>query len=647
MVSALDPSAITAISALISQPYSFRDYFMSMGSIPSAVDENGVQRRTDVRNIAIIAHVDHGKTSLVDCLIRQSGIFRENQSFQTCLLDSNDLERERGITILAKNIAMMWDGVRINIIDTPGHADFGGEVERVLKMADGAVLLVDAFEGPRPQTRFVLQKALQCGLSLLVVINKIDRPDCRPFEVLSQTFDLLVELGADDATLDFPYIYTSAREGYATHDPEKKGGDVRPLLEMILQKIPGPVVRPADPLQLMVTSLEWSRYVGRIATGRIAAGKIRTGQQIALMRADGTKTMSKVDQVQYFDNLGRSDTAEAFAGDIVAVIGLPDPEIGDTIADPLDPVALERIAVDEPTLSMKFTVNSSPLAGQHGKFVTSRNLRDRLFRELKSNVALRVEETDDMDAFKVSGRGVLHLAVLIETMRREGYELSVGKPEVIVREINGRKSEPYELLEVDVPSADLGAVMELVGARRGLAKAMSTTSTGMTHIEFSIPARGLIGMRTKMLNATRGEAIMHHRFEDYRPVEGEIPHRLNGVLISQDSGRAIAYALWKLQDRADMFVNPGDDVYEGMIIGENSRDNDMTVNPIREKKLTNIRSAGAEDAVLLRPPREMTLESALEYIESDEYVEVTPQVIRLRKTALTENERKRQGRSKG
>jgi GTP-binding protein len=647
VVSALDPSAITAISALISQPYSFRDYFMSMGSIPSAVDENGVQRRTDVRNIAIIAHVDHGKTSLVDCLIRQSGIFRENQSFQTCLLDSNDLERERGITILAKNIAMMWDGVRINIIDTPGHADFGGEVERVLKMADGAVLLVDAFEGPRPQTRFVLQKALQCGLSLLVVINKIDRPDCRPFEVLSQTFDLLVELGADDATLDFPYIYTSAREGYATHDPEKKGGDVRPLLEMILQKIPGPVVRPADPLQLMVTSLEWSRYVGRIATGRIAAGKIRTGQQIALMRADGTKSMSKVDQVQYFDNLGRSDTAEAFAGDIVAVIGLPDPEIGDTIADPLDPVALERIAVDEPTLSMKFTVNSSPLAGQHGKFVTSRNLRDRLFRELKSNVALRVEETDDMDAFKVSGRGVLHLAVLIETMRREGYELSVGKPEVIVREINGRRSEPYELLEVDVPSADLGAVMELVGARRGLAKAMSTTSTGMTHIEFSIPARGLIGMRTKMLNATRGEAIMHHRFEDYRPVEGEIPHRLNGVLISQDSGRAIAYALWKLQDRADMFVNPGDDVYEGMIIGENSRDNDMTVNPIREKKLTNIRSAGAEDAVLLRPPREMTLESALEYIEADEYVEVTPQVIRLRKTALTENERKRQGRSKG
>jgi len=617
-----------------------------MSVAPPVSSASGVLRRTDVRNIAIIAHVDHGKTSLVDCLIRQSGMFRENQQMQTCLLDSNDLERERGITILAKNIAMMWNGVRVNIIDTPGHADFGGEVERVLKMADGALLLVDAFEGPRPQTRFVLQKALQCGLSLLVVINKIDRPDCRPDEVLSQTFDLLVELGADDATLDFPYIYTSAREGYATHDPAQKGGDIRPLLDLVLERIPGPVVRPSDPLQLMVTSLEWSRYVGRIATGRIAAGKLRTGQQIALMRADGSKSLAKVEQVQLFSNLGRTDTPEAEAGDIVAVIGLPDPEIGDTIADPLNPVALERIAVDEPTLSMKFTINSSPLAGQHGKFVTSRNLRDRLQRELQSNVALRVEETDDMEAFKVSGRGVLHLAVLIETMRREGYELSVGKPEVIVREINGKKCEPWELLEVDVPSADLGPVMELVGARRGQARTMSTNGVGMTHIEFAIPARGLIGLRTKMLNATRGEAIMHHRFDEYRAVEGEIPHRLNGVLVSQEGGKAIAYALWKLQERADMFINPGEDVYEGMIIGENSRDNDMVVNPIREKKLTNIRSAGADDAILLRPPREMTLEAALEYIEWDEYVEVTPQVIRLRKVLLRENERKRQHRGK-
>ncbi len=619
---------------------------MSVVDFPSVLDSNGVLRRTDVRNIAIIAHVDHGKTSLVDCLIKQSGMFRENQQMGTCILDSNDLERERGITILAKNIAMMWNGVRINIIDTPGHADFGGEVERVLKMADGALLVVDAFEGPRPQTRFVLQKALECGLSLMVVINKIDRQDCRPDEVLSHTFDLLVELGADDKTLDFPYIYSSAREGYATHDPAKKGGDVRPLLELVLEKIPGPVVRPDDPLQLMVTSLEWSRYVGRIATGRIAAGRIKSGQQIAMMRSDGSKTMAKVDKVQLFDNLGRSDSEEAQAGDIVAVTGLPDPEIGDTIADPLNPVALERIAVDEPTLSMKFTINSSPLAGQHGKYVTSRNLRDRLYRELQSNVALRVEETEDKESFKVSGRGVLHLAVLIETMRREGYELSVGKPEVITREINGKKCEPYELLEVDVPSADLGPVMELVGGRRGQAKVMTTTSTGMTHVEFSIPARGLIGMRTKMLNATRGEAIMHHRFEEYRAIEGEIPHRQNGVLISQDNGKAIAYALWKLQERADLFVRPGEDVYDGMIIGENARDNDMVVNPIREKKLTNIRSAGAEDAMLLRPPRELTLELALEYIEWDEYVEVTPQVIRLRKVMLSESERKRQHRSK-
>ena len=618
---------------------------MSVVEFPSVVDSAGVLRRTDVRNIAIIAHVDHGKTSLVDCLIKQSGMFRENQRMGTCILDSNDLERERGITILAKNIAMMWNGVRINIIDTPGHADFGGEVERVLKMADGALLVVDAFEGPRPQTRFVLQKALECGLSLMVVINKIDRQDCRPDEVLSQTFDLLVELGADDKTLDFPYIYTSAREGYATHDPANKGGDVRPLLDLVLEKIPGPVVRPDDPLQLMVTSLEWSRYVGRIATGRIAAGRIKSGQQIAMMRADGSKTMAKVDKVQLFDNLGRADSDEAQAGDIVAVTGLPDPEIGDTIADILNPVALERIAVDEPTLSMKFTINSSPRVGPHGKFVTSRNLRDRLYRELQSNVALRVEETEDKESFKVSGRGVLHLAVLIETMRREGYELSVGKPEVIIREIDGKKCEPYELLEVDVPSSDLGPVMELVGGRRGQAKVMNTTSTGMTHVEFSIPARGLIGMRTKMLNATRGEAIMHHRFEEYRPIEGEIPHRQNGVLISQDNGKAIAYALWKLQERADLFVKPGEDVYDGMIIGENVRDNDMVVNPIREKKLTNIRSAGAEDAMLLRPPRELTLELALEYIEWDEYVEVTPQVIRLRKVMLSESERKRQHRS--
>ena len=603
-------------------------------------------RRNDVRNIAIIAHVDHGKTSLVDCLIRQSGMFRENQTMGSCILDSNDLEKERGITILAKNIAMMWRDVRINIIDTPGHADFGGEVERVLSMADGVLLVVDAFEGPRPQTRFVLQKALERNLSLLVVINKIDRPDCRPHDVLSETFDLLVELGADDATLDFPFIFTSAREGYATHDPTRPGTDVRELLDMVIEKIPGPPVRPDDPLQMMVTSLDWSNYVGRIATGRISAGSIRTGQQIAIMREDGSQTTAKVDQVQLFNNLGRTDTDKAAAGDIVSLIGLPDPEIGDTIADTSSPIALERIAVDEPTLSMRFTINSSPLAGQHGKYVTSRNLRERLMRELQSNVALNVEETDDKDSFKVSGRGILHLAVLIETMRREGFELSVGKPEVILKLVDGRKCEPYEHLVVDVPSADVGPVMELVGARRGQATEMTTNATGMSHLEFSIPARGLIGLKTRLLNATRGEAIMHHRFEDYRPTEGTVPGRQNGVLVSQVTGKAVAYALWKLQERSELFVNPGDDVYEGMIIGENSRDNDMTVNPIREKKLTNVRSSGADDAILLRPPRELSLEAALEYIEWDEYVEVTPEIIRLRKVLLTENERKRQHRSK-
>lgn len=610
-------------------------------STSTPATESTATRRTDVRNIAIIAHVDHGKTSLVDCLIKQSGMFRENQEMQDCLLDSNDLERERGITILAKNIAMMYDDVRINIIDTPGHADFGGEVERVLKMADGAVLLVDAFEGPRPQTRFVLKKALENGLKLMVVINKIDRPDCRPEEVLSQTFDLLVELEADDDTLDFPYIFCSAKEGYAVHDPEQREGDIRPLLDMVLEKIPGPLVRPDDPLQLMVTSLTWSKYVGKIATGRITAGRIKTGQQISLMQADGAVTKSKVDQVQLFDNLGRADTDEAAAGDLVALVGLPDPAIGDTVSDPDTPIALERVEVDEPTLSMKFTINSSPLAGQHGKYVTSRNLRERLERELQSNVALRVEETGDKDSFKVSGRGILHLAVLIETMRREGFELSVGKPEVIVRTIDGKKCEPYELLVVDVPTGDVGPVMELVGNRRAQTIEMTGSATGMTHLEFSIPARGLIGLRTRMLNATRGEAIMHHRFEEYRPIEGEIPARQNGVLVSQVSGKAVAYALWKLQERAEMFVKHGDDVYEGMIIGENSRENDMVVNPVREKKLTNVRSAGADDAITMRPPRDMSLEAALEYIEWDEYVEITPEVIRLRKTFLTENDRKK------
>jgi GTP-binding protein len=604
-------------------------------------------RRNDIRNIAIIAHVDHGKTTLVDALLKASGQFRDAQLQGECILDSNDLERERGITILAKNIALNYQGIKINIIDTPGHADFGGEVERVLSMADGALVLVDAFEGPRPQTRFVLQKALEVGLQPVVVVNKIDRPDARPHQVLSETFDLFVELGADDQTLDFPYIFASGRAGYATSDPKVPTDTIRPLLDMIVKHVPGPRANPDGPLQFMITSLAYSEFVGRIATGRIESGKVHPNERVVLLKADGSSVPSQVVNVEVFDKLGRCAVAEGTAGDIVALTGLEEPEIGDTVADPERPVALPRIMVDEPTISMTFTINSSPLAGQQGggKFLTSRHLRARLMRELESNVALRVEELGDKDKFEVSGRGVLHLAILIETMRREGYELSVGKPQVIRKHIDGKWHEPFELLEVDVPTSDVGSVMELAGNRRGQLTEMTANDAGYTHIEFSIPARGLIGLRTKLLNATKGEAIIHHRFDGYRPQEGDVPHRANGVLVSQDRGKAVGYALWKLQDRAEMFVAPGEDVYEGMIVGENARDNDLVVNPIREKKLTNVRSAGNDDNILLKPPRKMSLEMALEYIEDDEYVEVTPQVIRLRKMRLTEQERKQFARS--
>jgi GTP-binding protein len=562
-----------------------------------------------------------------------------------CILDSNDLERERGITILAKNIALTHRGVKINVIDTPGHADFGGEVERVLQMADGALILVDAFEGPRPQTRFVVKKALEFGLKPVVVVNKIDRGDSRPGEALSETFDLFVDLGASDDALDFPYIFASGRQGYASHDPSVRQGTMAPLLDLILERVPGPEVNPDEPLQMMVTTLEWSEYVGRVATGRITSGRVRPGQKVVIIREDGTREPAEVDVVEVFDKLGRTPTDLAEAGDIVALTGLPDPEIGDTIACPDEPRPLDRISVDEPTLSMLFTINSSPLAGRDGKYVTSRHLRQRLFRELESNVALRVEEMGEKDSFNVSGRGVLHLSILIEQMRREGYELSVGKPEVIRRKIDGVWHEPFESLTIDVPASDVGAVMELVGARRGQVLDMATGATGVAHLEFSIPARGLIGLRTRLLNATHGEAIIHHRFEAYRPAEGEIPRRKNGVMVSQAQGKTVAYALWKLQERAEMFVGPGVDTYEGMIIAENSRDNDLVVNPLKEKKLTNIRAAGADDAILLKPPRELTLEAALEYIEDDEYVEVTPRVIRLRKILLTETARKRSNRA--
>ncbi|WP_339749124.1 translational GTPase TypA [uncultured Rubinisphaera sp.] len=598
-------------------------------------------QRSDIRNIAIIAHVDHGKTTLVDSLLKQSGQFRDSQLQEACILDSNDLERERGITILAKNIALNYEGVKINIIDTPGHADFGGEVERVLSMADGALVLVDAFEGPRPQTRFVLSKALEQNLKPLVVINKIDRPDCRPDEVLSQVFDLLVELGASDEVLDFPYVYASGRSGFATHDPKDHSGDIRPLLDMIIQHVPPPTVSMDDPFQMMVTTLQWSKYVGRIATGRILSGKVNTGEKVVLMRADGSRVNSTVEQVEVFNNLGRAAVPQATAGDLVALVGLPDPDIGDTVAHPSVTQALPRIKVDEPTISMSFTINSSPFAGKSGKFVTSRHLRDRLMRELQSNVALRVEETDVKECFRVSGRGLLHLSILIEEMRREGYELSVGKPEVIRKEIDGVMHEPFEILSIDVPTELVGGAMELITPRRGQLQDMTSNETGQSHLQFLIPARGLIGLRTRLLNATRGEAVINHRFDSYKPSEGELPGRANGVLISQLPGKSSAYALWKLQDRAEMFVNPGQDIYEGMIVGENSRDNDMVVNPVREKKLTNVRASGSDDAILLKPPRDMSLEIALEYIERDEYVEVTPAAIRLRKIGLTENERKR------
>lgn len=600
-------------------------------------------RRNDIRNIAIIAHVDHGKTTLVDCMLRQSGQFRAAQLVGEQILDSNDLERERGITILAKNIAVPFRGVKINIIDTPGHADFGGEVERVLRMADGALVLVDAAEGPMPQTRFVLQKALECRLQPIVVINKIDRPDARPLEVVDEVLDLFLQLGADDDLADFPYLYASSREGFASTDPSARSGTIEPLMELILEKIPGPEVEPDAPLQMLVTNLDWSDYVGRIGIGRIHAGRMKKNQDVAVMKAGDERQNGRLQQVLVFENLGRVETQEVEAGDIVAVVGLDDIEIGDTIADPVAPAALPRLTVDEPTLQMTFGTNTSPFAGREGKFLTSRNLRDRLMKELERNVALRVEPISGTEQFSVSGRGVLHLAILIETMRRESFELSIGKPQVILRHHNGHTEEPYETLVVEVPHEHLGAVMEMIGARRGQLSQMSNRND-FAHTIFSIPARGLIGLRTRLLNATQGTAIMHHRYEGYRPIQEGMPSRANGVLVSIATGRVAAFSLDTLQERADMFVAPGDEAYEGMIVGENSREGDMNVNPTKEKKLTNMRAAGRDRNILLRPPRKLTLEEALEYVADDELVEVTPTQIRLRKILLTEADRRRLAR---
>jgi GTP-binding protein len=599
-----------------------------------------------IRNIAIIAHVDHGKTTLVDKLLRQSGTFAAHQHLVERVMDSNDLERERGITILAKNCAVTYAGTHINIVDTPGHADFGGEVERVLTMVDGVLLLVDAVDGPMPQTRFVTRKALAQGLKPIVVVNKIDRPGARPDWVVNHTFDLFDKLGATEAQLDFPIVYTSALNGTATLDLAKPGTDLRPLFEAILEQVPVRADDPDGPLQLQICSLDYSSYVGRIGIGRVNRGRIRSGQQVAVLHGpDSEPVIAKVNQVLVFKGLERVLAEEAEAGDIVLVNGIEEVGVGVTIADPERPEALPLLKVDEPTLVMNFQVNTSPFAGREGKFVTSRQLRERLQREVMSNVALRVEDTADPDIFKVSGRGELHLTILLENMRREGYEMAVSRPRVLLKEINGVQCEPYEMLAVDIEEATQGAVMEALGARRGDLQDMQPDGKGRVRLDYRIPARGLIGFQSEFLTTTRGTGVMSHVFDDYGPMKPEMAERRNGVLISAENGEAVAYALWKLQDRGRMFASPGDPLYEGIIIGVNSRDNDLVVNPIKGKQLTNIRASGTDEAVRLIPPIQVTLESAIEFIADDELVEITPKSIRIRKRFLQEHERKRASRA--
>ena len=601
-----------------------------------------MNQREDIRNIVIIAHVDHGKTTLVDCLLRQSGQFREAQLQGERILDSGDLEKERGITILAKNIALPYKDVKINIIDTPGHADFGGEVERVLKMADGALLLVDAAEGPMPQTRFVLGKALEVGLKPIVVVNKVDRPDARVGEVVDEAMELILEMGGEEFLDNFNFIYASAKEGFATHDPEQRSGNMEPLLDLIIEKVPPPTIEDA-PFRMLVTTMDWSEYVGRIAVGKIQSGSVKKNQTICVLESDGSETTCKIASVHLFDKLGRVEVDDANAGDVVALVGVDKIEIGDTICDPTNKVSFPRISVDEPTLEMIFTINSSPLAGKEGKYVTGRQLRERLMRELDRNVALKVRTVEGADAFAVSGRGILHLAILIETMRREGFELSVGKPTVVIKKVDGKICEPFELLVVEVPTEKFGPVMEMVGNRRGELQEMSNRAD-FTIARFIIPARGLIGLRTKMLNATQGTAIINHRFHSFDQVDGEIPHRTNGVMVSMAAGKAVGFALFGLQQRAEMFVSPGDEVYEGMVVGENARSNDLPVNPCREKKLTNMRASGSDENILLKPAIKFSLEEALEYIEDDELVEITPGSIRIRKGLLKASDRKKLAR---
>ena len=595
-----------------------------------------------LRNIAIIAHVDHGKTTLVDKLLSQAGSFSAHQQVAERVMDNNDLEKERGITILAKNCAVEFKGVHINIVDTPGHADFGGEVERVLGMVDGVLLLVDAVDGPMPQTRFVTKKALALGLRPIVVINKVDRPGARPDWVVDQTFDLFDKLGATDEQLDFPVVYASALNGYAKTELETVTDNMFALLDVVLENVPAPsVAATEEPLQLQISALDYSSFVGRIGVGRVTRGKIRPGQEVMVMNGDKSSKKARINQVLGFRGIERVLLEEAMAGDIVLINGIDEIGIGVTIADASKPEALPLPKIDEPTLSMNLMVNTSPLCGQEGKMITSRQIRDRLNKELLVNVALRVEETDNTDVFLLSGRGELHLTILLENMRREGFEMGVGKPRVVYREINGEKCEPFEMLTVDVEDTNQGAVMEELGRRRGDLQDMQPDGHGRVRLEYRIPARGLIGFQSEFMTLTRGTGIMAHVFDDYAPVKADMPGRRNGVLISSEQGEAVAYALWKLEDRGRMIVVPGDKLYEGMIIGIHSRDNDLIVNPIKGKQLTNVRSSGTDEAVRLTPPVRLTLESAVEFIDDDELVEITPVSIRVRKRFLTENERKR------
>ncbi|ENX7248441.1 translational GTPase TypA [Neisseria gonorrhoeae] len=594
-----------------------------------------------IRNIAIIAHVDHGKTTLVDQLLRQSGTFRANQQVDERVMDSNDLEKERGITILAKNTAIDYEGCHINIVDTPGHADFGGEVERVLGMVDCVVLLVDAQEGPMPQTRFVTKKALALGLKPIVVINKIDKPSARPSWVIDQTFELFDNLGATDEQLDFPIVYASGLSGFAKLEETDESSDMRPLFDTILKYTPAPSGSADEPLQLQISQLDYDNYTGRLGIGRILNGRIKPGQTVAVMNHEQQIAQGRINQLLGFKGLERVPLEEAEAGDIVIISGIEDIGIGVTITDKDNPKGLPMLSVDEPTLTMDFMVNTSPLAGTEGKFVTSRQIRDRLQKELLTNVALRVEDTADADVFRVSGRGELHLTILLENMRREGYELAVGKPRVVYRDIDGQKCEPYENLTVDVPDDNQGAVMEELGRRRGELTNMESDGNGRTRLEYHIPARGLIGFQGEFMTLTRGVGLMSHVFDDYAPVKPDMPGRHNGVLVSQEQGEAVAYALWNLEDRGRMFVSPNDKIYEGMIIGIYSRDNDLVVNPLKGKKLTNIRASGTDEAVRLTTPIKLTLEGAVEFIDDDELVEITPQSIRLRKRYLSELERRR------